>query len=410
MERIFSIETLNRFFFDFIDIFNEMSPYLLLGFLFAGILKAFLPQGFVDKHLSKTNTKSVVLSSLIGVPMPLCSCGVIPTGVAFLISTPQTGVDSILVTYSLLGLPFAIIRPFVALFTGIVGGVLSNRIEKSNVGVSEQSCDEGTCNLNSKLHSKLYTMFKYAFVDFLQDISKWLIIGLILAAIISVLVPENFFEHFIGNVWIEMFAILLVAIPLYVCATGSVPIVAVLMLKGLSPGAALVFLMAGPATNIATITVLRKSIGKRATLTYVLTIVFGAIFFGAAINYFLPQKWFALEAIQNFHSHHILPSWFKWMSTISLILLIINGYYQKKRAKYYQQKTNTMNEKVIIVNGMNCNHCKNSVEKNLSNLQGIDSVSVNLEQKTAVIEGNNIDLQDVKLELDKLGFEYGGEF
>ncbi len=404
---------------DFIGIFNEMSPYLLLGFLFAGLLKVFLPQYFIEKHMSKSNFKSVALSSLIGVPLPLCSCGVIPTGVSiykngaskgssisFLISTPQTGVDSILVTYSLLGLPFAIVRPIVALLTGVLGGSLTNKMIKEDSFFNKaKSCSLG---VKPKPQSRLYIMLKYAFVDFLQDISKWLLIGIVLAALISVLVPNDLFEHFIGNQWLEMLVILLVSIPLYVCATGSVPIVAVLMLKGLSPGAALVFLMAGPATNIATFTVLRKSIGQKATWIYLFSIILGAVFFGTLINYLLPKDWFGLDWINYHHSHHGLPKWLQWGSTILLGLLMINGYYQKKRKRVHL-KTNNMNEKLIVVNGMNCNHCKNSVEKNLTALEGVQTVKVDLEQKTALIEGNNVDLNTIKLEVEKLGFEYGGE-
>ncbi len=154
---------ISRFVFDFIDIINKMSPYLLLGFLFAGLLKVFLPQKFIDRHLSGSGMKSVFLSSLLGVPMPLCSCGVIPTGVSlykngaskgatvsFLISTPQTGVDSILVTYSLLGLPFAIIRPIVALLTGIFGGVITRNSDGDVVKAEEpKSCDSSSCNENT---------------------------------------------------------------------------------------------------------------------------------------------------------------------------------------------------------------------------------------------------------------------
>ncbi len=417
------IDFIRQFLFDFIDIINKMSPYLLLGFFFAGLLKVFLPQKFIDKHLSGSGMKSVFLSALIGVPMPLCSCGVIPTGVSlykngaskgatvsFLISTPQTGVDSILVTYSLLGLPFAIIRPFIALLTGVFGGVITHNSDSGGVKVEESnsSCNLSGCNESSAKQSKIRTMLKYAFVDFLQDISKWLIIGMILAAVISVLIPNGFFEQFIGNRWLEMGIILLVAIPLYVCATGSVPIVAALMLKGLSPGAALVFLMAGPATNAATITVLRKSIGTKATWTYLFAIIFGAVIFGLMINYFLPVEWFSLTNIQHLHAHNFMPKWLEWGSSILLLLLIINGYFQKKRS-HKLKKTNSMNEKQITVNGMNCNHCKNSVEKNLSQIEGISSVKVDLEQKTALIEGVNINLDTIKNEIEKLGFDYGGE-
>ncbi len=211
------MDYIKTFAIDFIGVLNEMSPYLLLGFLFAGLLKVFLPQRFIDRQLSKPNFKSVLYASLLGVPMPLCSCGVIPTGVSFykngagkgstvsfLISTPQTGVDSILATYALLGLPFAIIRPFVALITGVFGGLLTNRWTrqdpvkqiKESTECTDSSCTDGSCNTDGShktavntIGAKWRMVFKYAFVDFLQDIAKWLIIGLLLAALVSVLVP-----------------------------------------------------------------------------------------------------------------------------------------------------------------------------------------------------------------------------
>jgi len=211
---------------DFITILNEMSPYLLLGFFFAGILKAFLPQSFIDKYLAKKDSRSVLNAALIGIPLPLCSCGVIPTGisffkngaskgssVSFLISTPQTGIDSILVTYSLLGLPFAIIRPFVALFTGLLGGIITNKTDNSEIVSEFEACSGDTCcsddeNKKTKKESKIYTLFKYAFVDFLQDIASWLIIGLVLAAVISVLLPDDFFASYINNDYLGMVIIL----------------------------------------------------------------------------------------------------------------------------------------------------------------------------------------------------------
>ncbi len=422
---------ISTFIVDFIDIFNEMSPYLLLGFLFAGLLKVFLPQRFIDNNLAKPNFKSVLYASLLGIPMPLCSCGVIPTGVSihkngaskgatnsFLISTPQTGVDSILATYSLLGLPFAIIRPLVALFTGVLGGMLTNQLESKKesqpTNLEVETCSDGSCSTNENAlleqnnSSKFKQVFQYAFVDFLQDIYKWLLIGLLLATVISVLVPNNFFEHFIGNQMLEMALILLVAIPIYVCATGSIPIVAVLMLKGLSAGAGLVFLMAGPATNIATITVLRKTLGKKAMWSYLLSIIIGAILFGALINYFLPKSWFDIQHITHIHNHFQLPVWLKYSSTIILLLLIINAHINRKIDKLNTENRN-MNTKTVAIDGMNCNHCKNSVEKTISQLDGIDVVNVNLEQKIAVLEGKNIDLEKVKTEIETLGFQYKGE-
>lgn len=427
------------FFTDFIVILNEMSPYLLLGFLFAGILKVVFPQNFIDKYFGKTNLKSVIYSTILGIPLPLCSCGVIPTSisfyksgmskgatVSFLISTPQTGLDSILVTYSLLGLPFAILRPFVALFTGVLGGVISNiwekpmpiLVEKLDSKAEEScACDSCECSENKqgktiKKHSKIYEMFKYAFVDFLQDISKWLIIGLLLAAFISVLVPNDFFEHFIGNQFLEMIMILLVSIPLYVCATASVPIAAILMTKGLSAGAALVFLMAGPATNAATITVLRNTLGKQSMWIYLISIITGALFFGTIINQFLPSSWFEIFDFGSHHQHHeMLPTWIEWGSSLLLILLIINGFIQKKRKNKTVNaiKRPEMETKTIIVKGMTCNHCKNSVEKHIQQLPEIDTVSVNLDSKQVLIRGKHLDLEKIAKEINSLGFEYSGE-
>ncbi|NOU61522.1 SO_0444 family Cu/Zn efflux transporter [Marinifilum caeruleilacunae] len=433
------MEYLNQFILDFVEILNEMSPYLMLGFFFAGVLKVAFPQRFIDKYLGQKNSKSVLNASLIGIPLPLCSCGVIPTGisfyksgatkgssVSFLISTPQTGVDSILVTYSLLGLPFAIIRPIIALFTGFVGGVLTNKVDDSeptkNDIASVDTCCSGEksdcgCDSHSKeakpKRSKFYTLFQYAFVEFLQDISKWLIIGLLLAAFISVLIPDDFFASFIGNDFIGMLVILIASIPLYICATASVPVAAVLMMKGLSPGAALVFLMAGPATNAATITVLNKVLGKKTMWAYLLTIISGAIVFGLIIDHFLPREWFSFVGLHHHMSGHEghweLPKWLKWGSSISLSLLIVNGYIQKyisSKKQLQSDHTIPQKEEVFVkVIGMKCNHCKNSVEKHMSAIQNIDIAEVNLEQKILRLVGRSINLSQIKKEIESLGFE-----
>ena len=427
-----------------------MSPYLLLGFLFAGILKVAIPQKFIDKYMGQKNGKSVLNAALLGIPMPLCSCGVIPTGisfyksgaskgssVSFLISTPQTGVDSILVTYSLLGLPFAIIRPIIALVTGYVGGMLANRYDKKDNGLeknnpietascdtncatdSDQDCGCGdTCETKTDTkHSKIYSMFKYAFVDFLQDISKWLVIGLLLAALISVALPDDFFSNYVGNDLIGMLIILIASVPLYICATSSVPVAAVLLMKGVSPGAALVFLMAGPATNAATITVLNKVLGRKTTFAYLISIIMGALVFGLLIDYSLPREWFTLKGLHSHmgahEGHFSLPLWLQWGSSISLTLLIINGYIQKmllKRKNLSSTETKEETENYLVsVLGMSCNHCKNSVEKHIGALKNIDLAEVNLEQKRLHISGKKIKLETIQRELESLGFEYGGE-
>jgi len=444
------ISYIQQFFYDFIQILNEMSPYLLLGFFFAGLLKVAIPQRFIDKYMGQKNGKAVLNASLLGIPMPLCSCGVIPTGisfyksgaskgssVSFLISTPQTGVDSILVTYSLLGLPFAIIRPIIALVTGYLGGMLANRYDKKENGLEKNSpIGDACCSTNSntetesdcgcgdscdtqtdKKRSKIYTMFKYAFVDFLQDISKWLVIGLVLAAMISVALPDDFFANYVGNDFIGMLVILIASVPLYICATSSVPVAAVLLMKGVSPGAALVFLMAGPATNAATITVLNKVLGKRTTIAYLISIIMGALVFGLLIDFSLPREWFTLKGLHSHmdahEGHFSLPLWMQWGSSISLTLLIINGYIQKallKRKSLSSTETKVETEDYLVaVLGMSCNHCKNSVEKHIGALGNIKTAEVNLEQKRLRIQGERIDLSQIQKEIESLGFEYGGE-
>ncbi|MBS2212305.1 permease [Carboxylicivirga mesophila] len=414
---------------DFFAILSEMSPYLLLGFLFAGLLYAFIPKQRIEKYFNGHPFKSSVLASLFGIPLPLCSCGVIPTGaafykngaskggtVSFLISTPQTGVDSILATFSLMGLPFAIIRPLAALVTGISGGLITSVItaDEPNTQAFHQSTSK-----HKTISQKFKAVFQYGFVEFIQDISKWLIIGLVLAAIISALIPNNFFELLNMPPVMQMLMILLVSVPLYICATGSIPLAAILILKGISPGAAFVLLMAGPATNAATITMIGKVMGKRSLLAYLGTIIFGALASGMLIDYVLPLEWFTQIANQHLgHQHGEGLSWWQIASGIVLLLLIINGYYQRYKsakpaetvAPVINQQTATqftfapVTAKVIQVDGMTCNHCKSNVESNLEKLDFIDSAKVNLANKTVTIEGGKIELDVVKELINSLGY------
>jgi uncharacterized membrane protein YraQ (UPF0718 family) len=325
-------------------ILGEMAPYLLLGFFFAGILHLLIPKKKVKKYMGQNSFRSILNASLLGVPLPLCSCGVIPTGfsfykhgaskasiVSFLISTPQTGVDSIFVTYSLLGLPFAIIRPVVAFVTGLFGGIVTKRIDhipQSPGGLQNDELEE----IPNGFYPKVKEMFRYSFIEFLQEISNWLIIGLLIAALISVFVPDNFFADKIPSSFLGMIIILVVSIPVYICATASVPVAAALMMKGLSPGAALVLLMAGPATNAATITMIGKELGKRSLLAYLFAIISGALLSGLVIDYILPAGWFILSThfgSTGLNNQEMLPVWVKSGSAIILTFLILNGYIRK---------------------------------------------------------------------------------
>jgi hypothetical protein len=408
---------LKKFVVELVMLFAEMAPYLLLGFALAGILHVYFPKHKVAKYLGKKNLKSVMNAAILGIPLPLCSCGVIPTGisfnkngasngatVSFLISTPQTGVDSILVTYSLLGLPFAIIRPIAAFITGIIGGGLTNIGDDTKEELFENEPEQQIQG------SKIIAAARYAFIEFLQDIAKWLLIGLVIAALIAAAVPDNFVELYMTNPYLNMLLVLVASIPMYVCATGSVPIAAVLMMKGLSPGAAFVFLMAGPATNAATMTVIRQAMGKKALYSYLVSIIGGALIIGVLINQF-PASWFVLPGMS--HSGHVHDSleihWFNLLSAIVLLGFLLNGL----RLQYIPQNIKvdqmTTNEKVFVVDGMTCNHCKATVEKNLAKLDKIEFVQVDLATKTVKIKGEQLDNQSIESTISNLGYDFKGE-
>ena len=408
-------------------ILTEMAPYLMLGFFFAGLLHLLFPKKRVRKYMGQNNFRSIFNAAMLGVPLPLCSCGVIPTGisfykhgaskastVSFLISTPQTGVDSIFVTYSMLGLPFAVIRPIVAFVTGLFGGMVTKKVDPETNDKNLQNNENGD-ELPEGFLPRIKEMFRYSFIEFLQDISNWLIIGLLIAALISVFVPNDFFADRIPNDFIGMLVILIISIPVYICATASVPVAAVLMLKGLSPGAALVLLMAGPATNAATITMIGKVLGKKSLIGYLGAIITGALLSGLFIDYFLPQEWFRVSEHFNHmgHAHSgMLPAWLKISSAVMLTLLIINGYIQKfiSTRKIRLQATtqpgfSLENIQTLHVGGMTCNHCKENVENSVKLVSGVEEVNVDLVTGRVNITGKSLNLEKIKSGIESIGYK-----
>ena len=403
----------------------EMAPYLLIGFLFAGILKVFFPRRLVKKYIGGSNFSSVLNASLLGVPMPLCSCGVLPAGigfyksgaskgstVSFMVSTPQTGVDSIIATYAMLGLPLAILRPIIALLSGVLGGTLTNYLGGS-IEASEQLKKEDENGVRS-----FREMLRYGFVEMLQDISKWLIIGFLIAALLAVVIPDNFFVETVSNEYLSMLLILLASIPLYVCATGSIPIAAVLLLKGLSPGAAIVFLMAGPATNAATMAVINNTMGRRVFWLYMLSIVGGAVLFGTLVNEFIPREWIMASIPDLHHGAHDHGTHggyrVKLISGIVLILLVINGYIQKylaRRAnKSKANETYDMkNTQLYTVEGMTCNHCKASVENGIREIDKDLDIFADPSGNELRISGGALSEEEVKRKVESLGYIFKGK-
>ncbi len=290
---------------DTFEILRDSSLYLLFGFFVAGLIHVYIREDKIRKYLGGNGFSSIVKASIIGVPLPLCSCGVIPTAlglykdgasreasISFLIATPETGIDSIALSYALLDPIMTVFRPIAAIVTAVTAGLVDKFFggggEERDIHLHDEfitGCEVCESNRDELSRPKLQRALSYAFFDFLGDLSRWLILGFILAGVISVVVPENVVRGYLGGSGIfPMLLMLVVGIPLYICATASTPIAAALIAKGLSPGAALVFLLAGPATNIATITVISKTFGKRTTALYVGSIAVVSVVLGLILN------------------------------------------------------------------------------------------------------------------------------
>ena len=384
-----------------------MAPYILLGLLIAGLLHAFVTPQTMSRHLAQPGWKSVVKASLIGVPLPLCSCGVLPTAVAmhrngasksatsaFLISTPQTGVDSIAATWSLLGPAFAVLRPIAAMTTSFFGGIAVGKTENDYRTEPVTACtvSQNTVETKKPLASRIVEALRYGFVDMVRSIGGWLIGGLLIAALITEFVPTDFFASLAEYPLIAMLAVVAVAVPMYVCATGSIPIALSLMLKGLSPGTALVLLMAGPAANFASVTLLSRELGRRAAAIYIASIVVGAILFGLAADYLMPRSWFPLPQAATGGSCHATmatPGLFSAICGGILAVLLIVAMCSNiiKPHKHNHLNENNMSKQYQI-KGMNCVHCQKSAQTAIAAVPGVESVTVNLSDGVATVEGN----------------------
>jgi len=392
----------SHFLISLLAIVNEMSPYILLGFFIAGLLHVFIRPEIMARHLSGNGIKPVLKAALFGIPLPLCSCGVLPTAVSlrrqgaskgaatsFLIATPQTGVDSIAATYSLLGLPFAILRPVAALFGALFGGLSVNKFDKEDNARYHQSVNNITSNVepHKSIAGKLMDAMRYGFVDMVASVGKWLVIGLVIAALITVVVPDELFLGLSNYPILAMLLMVVIAVPMYVCATGSIPIALSLICKGLTPGVGFVLLMAGPAANFASVMILNKNLGKRATSIYVLSVVFTAIFFGVVIDYLLPRQWFMPDVLAFSPASHTSFGIFETICSAILFLLLTYALYKNKNHHNYSHNFNETMTKEYIIEGMACAHCRSTVEKAIASLPGVESVVVDLDNGKAMIEG-----------------------
>ncbi|GAD80932.1 SO_0444 family Cu/Zn efflux transporter [Vibrio ezurae] len=403
---------------NFIDLFIESGFWMLLGLLVAGLLKEWVPTDLLAKHLGGKGAKTTIKAAFIGAPLPLCSCGVIPAALglrrsgasksattSFLVATPETGIDSVSVSYALLGPFMAIIRPIAAICSAIVAGLLvgkedqhadkvpptlsaSNLKPVANKGAgfavnaikpkvakvstsSTSSCcsaksepvktefvtssccsskpksvepipatssccstQQSACCSKSPASSsalgKLKSGMSFAATDLVKDISTWLLIGLFFAALIETYIETDFLAQWGGTIW-SMLLMVVISVPMYICATASTPIAAGLLMSGISPGAVLVFMLAGPATNIATLGVVGKELGKRSLFAYVVGVVGTAIVFGLATDYLVSAYGFSVQPLSA-GEHEVLPHWLSISSAVVLALLMLRHYFNKAKS------------------------------------------------------------------------------
>ena len=340
----------------------EMAPYLLLGMLVSGLISIFIDSSFIFKHIGQKNAGSVLKSTLFGIPLPLCSCGVIPVAatlresgaskgatVSFLVSTPQTGVDSIFLTYGMLGPMFALFRPLAALASGFFSGIVINNFDHDmHHHLSESDNDPKT---KDSLHKRIISGVKYGFLTLPADIVIPLTQGLVVAAAIAILIPPQFIaEHFSSSNLIQYTMMLAVSLPIYVCATASIPIAVVLMAKGITPGAAFIFLMAGPATNASSIAVIKNILGKRTLYHYLVLIAFTAISFGYILDNFLTVT---LPDMSSHTHHHVMEDYGSIILSVIFLVILVNAYFYRSKS----ESTDSADNKPLPLNSVYWPYC-----------------------------------------------------
>lgn len=318
-----------------------MAPYLLLGFFVAGVLGAFVPVSFIENHLGKHGLWQIVKASLLGVPIPLCSCSVIPVAaslrkhgatqgatISFLTSTPQTGVDSIAATWGLLGPLFAVFRMAVAFITGVVCGAAVEAFTPPS-GETANGCDDEHCpSCNPEGGAgKWKQVFAYGFGALPRDIGRALLIGIVISGLLGALVPEDFFTRYLNSEWLSMIAVMALGIPLYVCSTGSIPIALAMIGMGLSPGAALVFLITGPATNAATIATVLQTMGRSVVTIYLITLASCSLIAGWLLNRIITAQ----VITEHVHHHAAEAGRFEQLCAFLLAGLLLAAILPRKK-------------------------------------------------------------------------------
>ncbi len=413
---------IQNYFIETWALYLEMAPYLMLGFALAGVLHAFVPRKAVGRHLGGENLISAFKAAVLGVPMPLCSCGVIPTGVglrkrgasraatvSFLISTPQTGVDSILVTYGFFGWALAIFRPIAAFISGVLGG-LAVMLVKPGAREDEWMkhhlhSEDALAEVDAKksAREKFRDAYHFAFKELLGDIAFWLVIGILVAGVISAVVPPDFFVGTLGHGIGPMLIMMLFGLPLYVCSTASVPIAAVLMTKGISAGAAFVFLMVGPATNAATMMVIGRALGSKVLAVYLAAIAGFALLFGLGLDFLLANTPLTINLPAHLHDHGVV--WWQLAAGAVLGYYLLRHFYYKLKRRYGAAPIPMSDKLQLQIEGMTCSHCVKNVKDSLEKVAGVSGAEVNLDQGTAMVDGEKLDRATLTAAVEGAGYK-----
>ena len=401
------------------DICLEMAPFLLLGFIFSGIISVFISDNLVYKQIGQKKFSSIIKSTLMGIPLPLCSCGVIPVAAtlkdygaskgattSFLVSTPQTGFDSIFLTYGMLGPVFAIFRPLAAFISGLFCGLVVNAIdndEHKHSDINKQSKQN-----NSPIFERIRSGIVYGFVTLPKDIVVPLFQGLLIAACIGFFIPPDFIASYVSsNRLLEYCVMLVVSLPLYVCATASIPIAVVLFSKGISAGAIFVFLMAGPATNASSVAIIGNIMGRKILYIYLALIALSAVFFGIIFDALFTINENILSKHNHLHHHENI---FYVILTVVFGLIMANAYLSKRIENTSSKgKTNTFNGDQndsldLVVGGMTCSHCKESVESSIKSINEDVETSIDIATGKVVVLGSDLDVVAIKEKITSRGF------
>ena len=394
----------------------EMAPYLLLGFILAGITHTFFPRDWIKTHLGGNGFMQSLKASIFGVPLPVCSCGIIPlakelkkTGAsnagvaAFLASTPQTGVDSFVATGGLMGWFFAALRAAIAFVSGVLTGTLIGITDRKGAVNSENQAQAQPEGKHPKSISHIVT---YALVELPGDIRSSLSLGLLIAAAISVFLPE-FTDYTSGqNIWFSYLGVLVIAIPLYVCSTGSIPIAIALITSGFSAGAALIFLIAGPATNIVTLVTMTEIIGWKNTILYLLSVI-GIALLSAVLIDSSTISINVQSQLGHIHENHI--NWFQWLCAailvVSLFYSLVGGYLRKLvKTATAKEKDIDWKQYQLSVKGIGCKKCAAKITGIIENLQHHRNVEIDIEDGLVRYEADRLEDEQISEKLQAEGY------